>query len=87
MTVTADPAEAVTPISPMLTILAGIREGTVTLTAVDNDIDGPETQTVTVSAMATNALGVTNPTTTPTLTIEDDDEPPVVTLVLSRYSD
>ena len=82
VTVTADPAEAVTPSSPMLTILAGERVGTVTLTAVDNDIDGPETQTVTVSAVAMNALGVTNPPTTPTLTIKDDDEPPVVTLVL-----
>ena len=84
VTVSADPAADVTPSSPMLTILAGEREGTVTLTAVDNDIDGPETQTVTVSAMATNAQGVTNPTTTPTLTIEDDDNPPEVTVVLSE---
>ena len=86
VTVTADPPEAVTPISPMLTILAGFREGSVSLTAVDNDIDGPETQTVAVSAVATNALGVTNPTDALPLTITDDDAPPVVTLMLSETS-
>ena len=45
--------------------------GTVTLTAVDNAV-GAADKTVTVSGMATNAQGVTNPTAV-TLTITDDD--------------
>ena len=57
-------------------------EGTVTLTAVDNDTDGPETKRVTISADADNDQGITDPTNK-TLTIEDDDNPPVVTLELS----
>ena len=55
-----------------------------TLTAVDNEVDGPETKTVTISATAENALKVTNPTSQ-TLTITDDDAPPTVTLALSAH--
>ena len=44
VTVTADPADAVTLIPNPLTIRAGDTEGTVTLTAENNEVDGPETQ-------------------------------------------
>ena len=83
VTVTADPADAVT-FSPgaTLTIRAGDTEGTVTLTAVDNETDGPETKRVTISADADNDQGVTDPANK-MLTIADDDNPPVVTLELS----
>ena len=83
VTVTADPAEAVTLSPNSLTIRAGDTEGTVTVTAENNDIDGPERQTVTISADAENDLGVTDPPNK-TLTIEDDDNPPEVTVVLSE---
>ena len=46
-------------------------EGTVTLTAKDNDVDGPESKEVTVSGTTTNAL-VSAPDAV-TLTITDDD--------------
>ena len=55
-------------------------EGTVTLTAQDNDVDGPETKEVSVTG-TTNAL-VTAPDAV-TLTITDDDTAPEVELVLS----
>ena len=83
VTVTADPAEAVTLSPNSLTIRAGDTEGTVTVTAENNDIDGPERKTVTISADAENDLGVTDPPNK-TLTIEDDDNPPEVTVVLSE---
>ena len=69
-----------------LTIPAGERTstGTVTITAVDNDVDTPD-KTVTVSGTARNAQGVTGPEPV-VLTIEDDDETPTVTLALSRSS-
>ena len=86
VTVSADPAEAVTLSPNPLTIAAGNTEGTVTLTAVDNETDGPETKRVTISADAENDQGVTDPANK-TLTIADDDNPPVVTLELSGYSD
>ena len=56
-----------------LTIRANQRdsEGTVTLTAVNNDVDGPETKEVTVSGTTTRQ-GVTIPVTV-TLGITDDD--------------
>ena len=82
VTVTADPADAVTLSPNPLTIRAGATAGTVTVTAEDNDIDGPERKTVTISADAENDLGVTDPTNK-TLTVEDDDNPPVVTLAVS----
>ena len=83
VTVTADPADAVTLSPNPLTIRAEDTVGTVTLTAENNEVDGPERKTVTISADAENDLGVTDPPST-TLTIEDDDNPPVVTLVLSE---
>ena len=71
---------------PVLTIPAGEREstGTVTVTAVDDEVDAPD-KTVTVSGTARNAQGVAGPDPV-TLTIVDDDETPTVTLALSRSS-
>ena len=69
-----------------LTIAAGATTstGTVTVTGVDNTADAPD-KTVTVSGTATNSQGVTAPAPV-ALTIEDDDGPPTVTLVLSPAS-
>ena len=69
-----------------LTIAAGATTstGTVTVTGVDNTADAPD-KTVTVSGTATNSQGVTGPAPV-TLTIEDNDGPPTVTLVLSPAS-
>ena len=69
-----------------LTIAAGetTSTGTVTITAVDNDRDEPD-KTITVSGSATNSQGITNPPNV-TLTIEDDEEAPTVTLELSPIS-
>ena len=66
-----------------LTVPAGATTSTgeVTITAVDNDVDAPD-KTVTVSATATNAQGITDPRDV-TLTITDDDDTPAVTLVLT----
>ena len=88
---------SVSPVSPavsgdytlsgsQLTIAAGqtTSTGTVTVTAVDNTADTPD-KTVTVSGAASNGQGVTDPAPV-TLTIEDDDGPPTVTLVLSPDS-
>ncbi len=65
-----------------LTIAAGATTstGTVTLTAVDNDVDAPNAM-VTVSG-TTSGGGVTNPQAV-TLTITDDEGTPTVTLVLT----
>ena len=81
VTVTADPADAVTLSPDTVTIPAEATSGMVILTAEDNEVDGPERKTVTISATAENVLGVTDPPDT-TLTIEDDDEA-AVTLMLS----
>ena len=56
-----------------LAILAGQTgsTGTVTIAAVDNEVDAPD-KMVTVSAMATNSRGVTQPVAV-TLSIVDDD--------------
>ena len=66
-----------------LTIAAGATSstGTVTIGAVNNGVDAPDRQ-VTVSADAANTQGVTAPADV-TLTIEDDEEAPTVTLQLS----
>ena len=56
--------------------------GTVTLTAVDNDTDAPDKR-VTVSATASNPLGIVEPGDA-VLTIADDEPPPTVTLALSQ---
>ena len=85
VTVTADPAEAVTLSETSLTISAGATEGTVTVTAVDNDIDAPD-KPVTVKGEVKAEdylLGTIAPATAPPLTITDDDDPPVVTLAVS----
>ena len=70
----------------VLTIAAGATEstGTVTITAVDNDVDAPD-KTVTVSGAASGGNGVANPADA-TLTITDDEAAPTVTLVLSPSS-
>ena len=54
--------------------------GTVTITGVDNDVDAAD-KTVTVSG-AVSATGVTAPANR-TLTLEDDDAAPVMTLEVS----
>ena len=74
-----------------LTIAAGATEstGTVSITAVDNDVDAAN-KTVTVSATATGGNGVANPADA-TLTITDDDERGIsvapVTLTLAEVDD
>ena len=70
----------------MLTIAAGATTSTgeVSITAVDNDVDTPD-KTVTIQGVAMNAQGITDPTGV-TLTITDDDNAPMVTLVLSSAS-
>ena len=72
--------------STALTIAAGrtASTGVVAITAVDDTVDAPH-KTVTVSATATNAQGVTAPSSV-TLTIRDDDDAPAVTLRLSSDS-
>ena len=62
--------------NPVLTIAAGATTsaGAVTITATGDDEHAPD-KIVTVSAMATNAQGVTAPQAV-TLTIEDDDDSP-----------
>ena len=57
-----------------LTIAQGATSstGTVTITAVDNDVDAPD-KSVSVAGAATNSLGVNGPADV-TLTITDDDE-------------
>ncbi len=54
--------------------------GIVTIAAVDNEVDAPD-KTVQVQGVATNSLGVTQPSNVE-LTINDDDETPAITLVL-----
>ena len=69
-----------------LTIDAGqtTSSGTVTISANNNDVDTPD-KTVQVSGTARNSHAVTNPDVVD-LTITDDDDPPTVTLRLSRDS-
>ena len=66
-----------------LTIAANSTEstGTVTVAALDNEIDGPNKQ-VTVTGMVTGPEGMTAPVAE-TLTIVDDEGAPTVTLLLS----
>ena len=67
----------------ILTIAAGQTSstGTVTITAVDNDIDAPD-KTVQITGDAANVLGIADPSDV-TLTIADDD---VRGVILSRTS-
>ena len=69
-----------------LTIAAGATSstGTVTITAVDNNTDAPD-KVRTVLASARNTQGIVQPGGV-RLTIEDDEPPPTVTLVLSSAS-
>ena len=69
-----------------LTIAAGETSstGTVTVTAVDNTADAPDKQ-VTVSATVSGDSGVADPTSV-TLTIDDDEAAPTVTLALADAS-
>ncbi len=69
-----------------LTIAAGATgsTGTVTVTAVDNATHSPD-RSVTVSATVSGASGVAAPSSV-TLTIEDDEALPTVTLALSSTS-
>ena len=69
-----------------LTIAAGstTSTGAVTVTANGNAVDSPN-KSVTVSATAAGGNGVTAPLSA-TLTLEDDDATPIVTLVLSDSS-
>ncbi|MDE0679498.1 MAG: hypothetical protein OXI11_04675, partial [Gammaproteobacteria bacterium] len=64
-----------------LTIAAGSTSstGTVTITANDNEIDAPDKE-VTVSGTASNPQGLQGDPDAVTLTIEDDDDPPAVSL-------
>ena len=70
----------------VLTIAAGATTstGAVTITAVDNAVDAPD-KTVTVSATASGGNGVADPSAL-TLTINDDDAAPTVTLALDPSS-
>ena len=88
-------AAAVSPAAPgdftlssnkVLTIAAGATTstGTVTIIAVDNDVDAPD-KTVTVSGAASGGNGVADPAAL-TLTINDDEAAPVVTLALDLSS-
>ena len=73
-------------VNTTLTIAPGMTASTgrVTIRAVNNSADGPNKE-VTVSASATNSLGVTDPANV-TLTLEDDEETPTVTLILTPDS-
>ena len=69
----------------VLVIPAGSTEtsGSATITAVDNDTDAPDKE-VTVSATAMNTQPVAGNPESLTLTIEDDEPEPTVTLHLSQ---
>ena len=69
-----------------LTIAAGDTSstGTVTVTAVDNTTDAPD-KSVTVSATVSGDSGVSDPANV-TLTIEDDEAAPTVTLAVANAS-
>ena len=86
-TVTLSPSEYFTMSDGgVLTVEAGetASTGTVTVTAVDNRTDAPD-RVVTLTAAAANGHGVEQPDTVE-LTIEDEEDPPVVTLVLAADS-
>ena len=89
MAAAVEPAEAADftlSANKILTIAAGATSstGTVTIDAVNNGVDAPDKQ-VTVSASASNSQGVTAPADK-TLTLEDDEEAPTATLVLTPDS-
>ncbi|MXW44902.1 MAG: leucine-rich repeat protein, partial [Gammaproteobacteria bacterium] len=69
-----------------LTIAAGDTDssGTVTVTAVDNDVHAPDKQ-VTVSGTASNAQGIAGDPEDVTLIIEEDEAQPSVSFAAARY--
>ena len=69
--------------NPVLTIAVGERDsaGTVTVTAVNDAVYRPD-RTLTVTGTAANSVGVTGPVAH-TLTIEEDEAAPTITLALS----
>ena len=83
ITLTPSPGNFSLSDSGTLTILAGATgvSAPVTLTAVDNNIHAPN-KVLTLNATASNDQGVEQPTGVP-LTIEDDELPPTVKLILS----
>ena len=83
ITLTPSPGDFSLSDSGTLTILAGATgvSAPVTLTAVDNNIHAPN-KVLTLNATASNDQGVEQPTGVP-LTIEDDELPPTVKLILS----
>ncbi len=83
VTITASAGDFTLSSSGRLTIAAGATESSasVTLTAVDNDVDAPDKE-LKVVATAVNTQGVEQPDGVG-LTIEDEDPAPDVTLTLS----
>ena len=83
--VTVTAGAGVTVSGNPLTITAGSRTSTysVTLTAKDNNVHGPERKTVDVSGTMRPTATVSQARPEVELTITDDDEPPMVTLALS----
>ena len=77
-------APGVTVSGNPLTISAGSKSssGRVTLKSAENDEDEPD-RTVTVSGKASNPQGIAGDPASVTLTIEDDDEPPLPDVSLS----
>ena len=74
-------------VTPELTIRAGQLEstGTVTISAVNNDVDAPD-KTVEVTASAAGGNGVAAPAAAQELRITDDDGTPTVALKLDPTS-
>ena len=74
-------------VTPELTIRAGQLEstGTVTISAVNNDVDAPD-KTVDVTASAAGGNGVAAPAAAQELRITDDDGTPTVALKLDPMS-
>ena len=89
ITVAAAPGAGTATLSsaPRLIVAANATASTglVTLTAVDNATDAPDT-TVTVSGTAADSVDLASNPAAVTLTITDDDGPPDVTLALSPAS-
>ncbi len=87
ITISATPAADVTlSANTVLTIPAGehFSTGTVKIDP-ENDIDNPDLRRVTISGTVTSTNWVTGPASK-TLTIDDDEAPPTVTLVLTPSS-
>ena len=83
----ADSSDFTLSANKTLTIAAGqtTSTGTVRIDAVDNGLDEPNKQVAVSGAVANSVGGYANPDDL-TLTIEDDEATPKVTLVLSRQT-